>query len=53
MKQEGYFAYDLSNLQAEKLKLDNFLAYRKKFEMSQQVRIQSKIEKKFNEAKTN
>jgi len=44
MQQDGYFAYDMSNLQSDKLKLANFLAYRNKFEASQQARIQSKAE---------
>ena len=37
----GGLAYDISNLQQENLKLDNFLQYRKKFEVSQQARIQA------------
>ena len=42
--QTGRFDYDDEMIQNEKEKLNLFLNYRKQFEMSQQVRIQSKMQ---------
>ena len=45
MQQEGYFAVDLQQCAVEKMRFKEFLEYRSQFELSQQMRIQTKLQK--------
>lgn len=40
---KGHFSYDFGKYQAERMKLNQFLEFRSRFEKSQQVRIQQKL----------